>query len=70
MCAKTTTLLYQIGADAPTPHDQGREIRVVARCQARELLTNLTVAGYVLPPSGVHSHVATAPEIVNGCSAS
>jgi Tfp pilus assembly protein PilO len=51
---ETTTLLYQIERTPRLLTIKDVKIRVVAVGQPRELLTTLTVAGYVLPPSGVH----------------
>src|SRR5713101_4723343 len=48
---ETTTLLYQIERTAQILTIKDVKIRVVAVGQPRELLTTLTVAGYVLPPS-------------------
>ena len=53
---ETMTLLYQVERTTRLLAIKDVKIRVVAVGQPRELLTTLTVAGYVLPPSrgGVH----------------
>ncbi len=49
---ETMTLLYQIERTSRLLTVKEVKVRVVAVGQPRELLTTLTVAGYVLPPSG------------------
>ena len=53
---ETMTLLYQIERTSRLLTVKEVKVRVVAVGQPRELLTTLTVAGYVLPPTGAGVH--------------